>query len=138
MIFDIGHGRASFGFRVAQGMLAKGFIPDVISSDVHVLNIDGPVFDLMATLSKFYCLGVDLPSLLRTATSAPAAALRRTDLGTLQVGATGDATVFAIENGNFEYVDSLGDILQGESRLACQGIVRNGTWWQTGEENAGR
>ena len=71
VIFDIGHGRASFGFRVAQGMLAKGFVPDVISSDVHVLNIDGPVFDLMATLSKFYCLGVDLPSLLRTATSAP-------------------------------------------------------------------
>src|SRR5262245_17251571 len=139
VIFDIGHGRASFGFRVAQGMLAKGFVPDVISSDVHVLNIDGPVFDLMATLSKFYCLGVtDLPTLLRTATNAPAAALRRPDLGTLQLGATGDATIFNIENGNFEYIDALGDILQGEYRLACQGIVRNGAWWQVeGAQNAG-
>jgi len=56
-------------------MLAKGFVPDVISSDVHALNIDGPVFDLIGTLSKFYCLGLDLPTLVRTATSAPAAAI---------------------------------------------------------------
>jgi dihydroorotase len=128
VIFDIGHGRGSFGFRVAQGMLAKGFFPDVISSDVHALNIDGPVFDLMATLSKFYCLGMDLPTLLRTVTSAPAAALRRSDLGSLQIGAAGDATIFVIENGNFEYIDSVGDILPGEHRLACRGIVRGGAW----------
>src|SRR6187397_1066789 len=74
VVFDLGHGAASFGFGVAKGMLAKGFVPDVISSDVHALNIDGPVFDLMATLSKFYCLGLDLSTLVQTATSAPAAA----------------------------------------------------------------
>jgi Predicted amidohydrolase len=102
VFFDLGHGAASFGFGVAKGMLAKGFVPDVISSDVHALNIDGPVFDLMATLSKFYCLGLDLATLVRTATSAPAAALRRTDLGSLKLGSTGDATIFAIEEGQFD------------------------------------
>jgi dihydroorotase len=110
-------------------MLAKGFVPDVISSDVHALNIDGPVFDLMATLSKFYCLGLDLATLIRTATSAPAAALRRPDLGSLRVGATGDATVFAIEEGQFDFTDALGEVLRGRNRLACRGSVQNGTWW---------
>jgi dihydroorotase len=109
-------------------MLAKGFVPDVISSDVHVLNIDGPVFDLLATLSKFYCLGVDLPTLIKTATSAPAAALRRSDLGNLKIGATGDATVFAVEEGAFDYKDCFGEVLHGRHRLACRGLVQGGAW----------
>ncbi|HMJ30173.1 MAG TPA: hypothetical protein VK512_15805 [Xanthobacteraceae bacterium] len=129
VFFDLGHGAASFGFGVAKGMLAKGFVPDVISSDVHALNIDGPVFDLMATLSKFYCLGLDLATLVRTATSAPAAALRRTDLGSLKLGSTGDATIFAIEEGQFDFTDALGEVLRGQHRLACRGIVQGGTWW---------
>ena len=130
VVFDLGHGAASFGFGVAKGMLAKGFVPDVISSDVHALNIDGPVFDLMATLSKFYCLGLDLATLVRTATSAPAAALRRPDLGTLALGSTGDATVFTIEQGQFDFTDALGEVLRGQHRLACRGIVQTGAWWQ--------
>jgi len=126
--FDLGHGAASFGFPVARGMLAKGFVPDVISSDVHVLNIDGPVFDLLATLSKFYCLGVDVPTLVKTATSAPAAALRRPELGRLKVGAVGDATVFAIEDGAFDYKDCFGEVLHGRHRLTCRGLVQGGAW----------
>jgi dihydroorotase len=129
VVFDLGHGAASFGFGVAKGMLAKGFVPDVISSDVHALNVDGPVFDLLATLSKFHCLGLDLVSLVRTATSAPAAALRRPDLGSLKPGSIGDATVFAIEQGTFDFKDCVGEVLRGNSRLACRGIVRAGAWW---------
>src|SRR6478752_3869170 len=36
VIFDIGHGGGSFGFGTTRKMLAAGFLPDVISSDVHV------------------------------------------------------------------------------------------------------
>jgi len=35
VIFDIGHGSGSFGFRTAEATLTTGFPPDVISSDVH-------------------------------------------------------------------------------------------------------
>ena len=41
VIFDIGHGSGSFGFRTAEAMLTAGFLPDVISSDVHALSIKG-------------------------------------------------------------------------------------------------
>ena len=37
VIFDIGHGGGSFGFGTAEAMLAAGFLPDVISSDVHTI-----------------------------------------------------------------------------------------------------
>jgi dihydroorotase len=128
VVFDIGHGMRSFGFPVARAMLAKGFLPDVISSDVHSLNVDGPVFDLLATLSKFYCLGVELPALVRTATCAPAAVLDRPDLGTLKPGAAADATAIAIEDGSFEYRDCFGEVLAAPRRLACRGVVRGGRW----------
>ena len=62
--FDIGHGAGSFGFHACRGLLAAGFRPDVISSDVHVLNIDGPAFDLLTTMSKFLVLGVDVNALV--------------------------------------------------------------------------
>jgi dihydroorotase len=39
VIFDIGHASGSFGFRTAEAMLTAGFLPDVISSDVHALSI---------------------------------------------------------------------------------------------------
>jgi dihydroorotase len=128
VIFDLGHGGASFGFQVARAMLAKGFVPDVISSDVHVLNVNGPVFDLLTTLSKFYCLGLDLMSVLRAATSAPAAALRRPNLGHLGVGARGDATVFEIAEGAFAYLDCFGETLEGRHRLVSKGVVQSGAW----------
>lgn len=126
IIYDIGHGTFSFGFDVARGMLAKGFIPDVISSDVHSLNIDGPAFDLMTTLSKFYALGLDLKEIVRCATENPAAAIRHTDLGSLRVGAIGDATLFDIENGEFEYVDAVGARLRSAKRLRALVTVIGG------------
>lgn len=129
VIFDIGHGMMSFGFNVARRMLAKGFVPDVISSDVHMFNINGPVFDLLETMSKFLCLGLELGIVLRTVTSAPAAALRRDDLGHLGVGAAGDATVFVVEDGDFEYRDCLGEVLNGTQRLALRGMITGGHWW---------
>jgi dihydroorotase len=132
VVFDLGHGGASFGFDVAEKMLAKGFVPDVISSDVHALNVHGPVYDLLTTLSKFHVLGLDLSTLIGTATSAVASALRRPDLGSMQVGAAGDATLLVIERGSFDFVDCVGKILNGSSRLAARGMVRNGRWFEAG------
>ena len=42
VIFDIGHGYSGFSFDSARAMLAEGIMPDVISSDLHVLCVDGP------------------------------------------------------------------------------------------------
>src|SRR5215831_17516159 len=109
VIFDIGHGGGSFGFGTTRGMLAAGFLPDVISSDVHVISIEGPAFDLLTTMSKFLCLGVDLATVIKLATVNPAAAIKRPDLGTLRVGSVGEATVLDEKSGRFDYTDCIGE-----------------------------
>jgi dihydroorotase len=129
--FDIGHGMGSLDFEVARAMLAEGFPPDVISSDVHALCVEGPAYDLLVTLSKFLCLGMDLTDLLRTATTAPAAAISRPDLGSLQPGAVGDAAILELREGRFEYIDSPGQRMVGDKRLVSHGVVIGGKWWAT-------
>src|SRR5499427_4710484 len=129
VIFDIGHGSGSFGFRTAEAMLTAGFFPDVISSDVHALSVNGPAFDQLVTMSKFLCLGMELIDVIRASTAAPAAALGRTDIGSLQIGAVGDVTVLELAEGDFEYRDVLGEVLAGHRRLTARGVVVAGNWW---------
>lgn len=133
VIFDIGHGMGSFSFETARVMLANGFAPDCISSDVHALCIDGPAFNLITTMSKFICLGMPLTEVVRAATQNPARALRRNDLGTFQPGSVGDATLLALEDGEFEYVDSTGAAISGQCRLASRGVVIGGAPWRRTE-----
>jgi len=129
VIFDIGHGAGSFGFGTTRKMLAAGFLPDAISSDVHSVSIDGPAFDLLTTMSKFLCLGVELASVIKLATRGPAAAIGRPDLGTLKAGGLGEATVIEPAIGKFDYADSVGERLVGDKRLLCAGVVLAGRWW---------
>ena len=129
VVFDIGHGSGSFGFRTAEAMLAGGFLPDVISSDVHTLSINGPAFNQLVTMAKFVCLGMELVDVVRAGTAAPAAALGRTDIGRLAIGAVGDATVLELAEGEFEYRDVLGETRKGRQQLKTRGLVVAGRWW---------
>ena len=129
VISDIGHGGGSFGFRTAEAMLAAGFLPDVISSDVHTLSINGPAFDQLVTMSKFLCLGMELIDVIRASTVAPAAALGRSDIGRLEIGAAGDATLLELAEGEFDYRDVLGESRSGRWRFKVRGLVVAGRWW---------
>lgn len=128
VIFDIGHGMGSFSFAIARTMLANGFPPDCISSDVHALCIEGPAFDLLTTMSKFLCLDMPLTDVIRAATSAPAAALGRPELGTFRRGSAGDASILSLETGEFDYVDSVSERLIGKRRLNATGVVLGGNY----------
>jgi dihydroorotase len=129
VIFDIGHGRGSFGFATAMAMVKQGFLPDVLSSDVHLTSIDGPAFNLLVTMSKFLLLGVPLTEIIRATTINAARAVRLTDRGTLKPGLLGDATVLGIEDGAVTFTDSIGEAMQGEKSFASHGIVLGGRWW---------
>ena len=129
VIFDIGHGRGSFGFATARKMLEHGFSPDVLSSDVHAMCIHGPAYNLLVTMSKFLALGFPLAEIIRACTINPARAVRREDRGTLQPGLLGDATVLEIETGAFDFVDAPGEHITGDRQFVCCGAVLAGRWW---------
>jgi dihydroorotase len=129
VLFDIGHGMGSFAFKTARAMLASGFAPDTISSDVHKLCINGPAFDQVTTLSKFLCLGMSFAEVIRASTANAAFALKRPDLGSLKPGSVGDATVLSVDEGRFDYVDVVGEHLEGRQRIRSRSVVLAGKWW---------
>jgi dihydroorotase len=127
VIFDVGHGAGSFKWDVAERALAQNAAPQTISSDLHVYNVNGPVYDLATTVSKFLHLGMSLDDAIRKVTATPAQAILMPDqIGTLAVGAWGDAVVFDLQEGNFELRDSHGQIRIGKQRLAPTTVVRAG------------
>jgi dihydroorotase len=132
VLFDIGHGKGSFAFKTARAMLANGFLPDTISSDVHKLCINGPAFDQVTTMSKFLCLGMPLPDIIAASTVNAAFALKRPELGSLKPGGVGDATILSVKDGRFDYVDAVGEHLEGNRRIASDGVVIAGRWWHPG------
>ncbi|MBA3337708.1 MAG: amidohydrolase/deacetylase family metallohydrolase [Chloroflexia bacterium] len=105
LILDIGHGTGSFSYEVAEAMLNQDFLPDVISSDIHQMSVQGPMFDLPTTLSKFLNLGMSMPDLIERATSRPAQAMGRPDLGTLRPGSPADIALFQREEGEYTFHD---------------------------------
>src|ERR687887_488852 len=129
VLFDIGHGKGSFAFKTARAMLANGFLPDTISSDVHALCINGPAFDQVTTMSKFLCLGMPLVEVIKCSTINAALAVRRPELGTLKPGAVGDATILAVKDGQFDYVDVVGEHMTGDRKISSDGVVIAGRWW---------
>ncbi len=125
--FDVGHGRGSFALAVARRALAQGFRPGTISSDLHVYNLHGPVFDLATTMSKFLHLGLSLDEVVAMTTMAPAQVVRgAAALGTLKPGAAADVTLLAREEGRFELTDAQGEIVTASQRLVPAGVVRDG------------
>ena len=58
VIFDVGHGAGSFSWEVVQKAMAQGVEPTTISSDLHVYNVNGPVYDLVNVVNKFLYLGM--------------------------------------------------------------------------------
>jgi dihydroorotase len=132
VLFDIGHGKGSFAFKTARAMLANGFLPDTISSDVHKLCINGPAFDQVTTMSKFLCLGMPLADVIAASTVNAAFALKRPELGSLKPGSVGDATILSVKDGRFDYVDVVSEHLEGNRRIASNGVVIAGRWWHPG------
>jgi dihydroorotase len=127
VIFDVGHGAGSFNWNVAERALAQNAAPQTISSDLHVYNVNGPVYDLATTVSKFLHLGMSLDDAIGKVTATPAQAIQMSnEIGTLAVGAWGDAVVFKLQEGNFELRDSHGQVRIGKQNLVPTTVVRAG------------
>lgn len=127
VVFDVGHGQGSFKWDVAEAALRQGVQPQTISSDVHAYNVNGPVFDLATTVSKFLHLGLSLDDSIRKVTATPAAVIRMSDkIGTLCAGAWGDAVIFNLEDGRFELHDAHAQVRVGRQRLVPAVVVQGG------------
>ena len=126
VLFDIAHGMGAFGYETAEGALKDGFLPDLISSDVHVIAVEGPGFDLLHTMSKLLNCGLTLPEVIGMSASRPALAIRRPELGHLGVGAPADITVLRQVDSNYVFEDVVGAKRQGSTMLQPVAVYLGG------------
>ena len=126
VLFDVGHGATSFDWRVAVPAIKEGFLPDTISTDIHVASLSGGMKDLPNVMSKFLALGLSLDDIVRRTTWNAATTIRQDSLGHLSVGAGADVAVWRIEKGRVGFVDGPGARLSGSERLVCELTLHDG------------
>ncbi|BBD40613.1 dihydroorotase (plasmid) [Aminobacter sp. Y103A] len=106
---DIGHGGASFSFKVAEAAIQRGLMPFSISTDLHGHSMNFPVWDLATTMSKLLSVGMPFGRVVEAVTHAPASAIKVEMPKSITVGARADFTIFDLVDGDFEATDSNGD-----------------------------
>ncbi|MCC6537045.1 MAG: amidohydrolase/deacetylase family metallohydrolase [Bryobacterales bacterium] len=126
VIFDVGHGGGSFVFRHAVPAIQQGFLPDSISTDLHVSSMNAGMKDMTNVMSKFVNIGMTVDQVIAASTWHPARQIKREELGHLSVGAIADVAVLRLEQGQFGYVDVYGARLRGNNRIAAELTIKGG------------
>lgn len=126
VIFDVGHGGGSFLFRQAVPAVKQGFVPDSISTDLHIGSMNAGMKDMLNVMSKFLNIGMPLDDVILRSTWHPAREIKHEELGHLSVGAPADVAVLRVAKGNFGFVDVYGARMKGTQKLECELTLRDG------------
>ncbi len=128
VLIDVGHGGGSFDYTVAEPAMAQGLTPDTISSDIHAVSINTPGYPTLPwVMSKFLNLGLALDEVVAMATVEPAKIIGRVPgLGTLQIGAPVDISIFDLVDGPVEFVDTRNNKRSGNKKLVPVLTIRGG------------
>jgi dihydroorotase len=126
VFLDVGHGAASFTWRVAVPIVREGLLPDSISTDLSTNSMVQGARDMLTVMNKFLAMGLSPEEVVERSTWNPAREIGQTQLGNLSVGSPADLAVLRLEQGEFGFLDSYGARLRGTRRLACEMTVRDG------------
>ena len=126
IVFDVGHGGGAFSWRQAVPSIQQGFLPNVISTDLHSQSMNGGMKDMSNVMSKFLALGLSLNDVILRSTWNPAQVIKRPALGNLDVGADADIAVFSLRKGDFGFLDIRNTVLRGTQKLETELTVRAG------------
>ena len=110
ILFDLGHGIASFSFETARVAVDEGFFPDTISSDQYVRHIGSdPPHDLARSMSKLIALGMEEQEAFRRVTTVPANRLGLgAEVGALSPGMHADLVVLNWNRSSPPHMDASG------------------------------
>jgi dihydroorotase len=126
IFFDVGQGGGSFKWSLAVPMIKDGFIPDSISTDLHVSSMNSAMKDELNVADKILNLGVPLKEVVAEMTSHPAREIKHEELGSLSPGAIADVAILRVEHGNFGFTDMVNARLDGKEKLLCEITIKDG------------
>ena len=122
---DVAHGIGSFSFEVAKRAIAAGYPPFTISTDTHILGINGPVYDLPTTMTKLCSAGMDLVDVIEAVTASPAGILQLENWCDLK-GKLHNATLFKLSTSappSREFIDCVGKKISPEKYIIPTAII---------------
>jgi dihydroorotase len=126
IIFDVGYGEISFAFSQAIPAVKSGFLPNSISTDMHIRSMNLSMRDLPNCMSKFLAMGMDLHDVIQAVTWNPAKEIRHEELGSLSEGSVADIAILDLEKGKFGLYDYTGYKIDATQRFVCEMTVRAG------------
>jgi len=126
VVFDIGHGKESYNFHTGAVARELGFAPDIISTDLHMQNYQGPVYSLSVTMDKMLAMGFELADCIDKVTYRPAKYYGLKRLGSIKTGYHGDLTVFEVSDGKYDFTDSDGNQIIGNQSIQVKYTVVGG------------
>lgn len=124
--FDVGHGGGSFNWKVAVPLAQGGFLPDSISTDLHIGSMNAGMKDMLNVAGKMMALGQSVQDVVREMTVNPSHEIQHDELGNLSVGAPADIAVLRMEEGKFGFVDMNNAVFPGSRKLLCELTIHNG------------
>jgi dihydroorotase len=134
VVIDVGHAGVHFDIEVARAAFEQEFFPTTISTDRHRPPPGRVVYGMDGVISELLALGMPLDDAIAAGTCRPAAALGLAErLGSLAPGMAGDAAVFDVDDGRFEWLDTAGHSVTGTRRLRPRLTVKDGeVVWSSG------
>jgi dihydroorotase len=105
---DVGHGGASFSFKVAELAIQRGLLPFSISTDLHARSLDNPVWDMGTTMSKLLSVGMPFEAVIDASTRAPMEVIGLPTENLLSPGTRAEFTLFEVNDSDLRIVDSMG------------------------------
>ncbi len=124
--FDLGHGLGNFDFPIVVPAVRQGWIPDAISTDLHVDSMNHAAKSLVNLMSKMMAVGMPMEKVIELTTSSPAQLVKRPELGHLGPEAGADVAVLRRVKGDFGFIDIRGLRVKGTERLDCELTIRDG------------
>ena len=126
IIFDVGFGAGSFYWYVAAPGIQQGFVPDSISTDLHISSMNGGLKSMANAMSSILNLGPRIEQVIAMSTWNPARQIKHTELGNLDVGSEADVAVLRVDKGQFGFIDSAGAAYSGTQMIVPELTVRKG------------
>ncbi len=124
--FDVGHGGGSFVWKQAIPAIKQGWIPDSISTDLHITSMNRGMKNMTNVMSKILNQGVSIYDVVKMSTWHPAQQIKRTEFGHLSVGAVADVAVLRVDEGEFGFLDVRNGRFMGDKLIVAEMTVHDG------------
>ncbi len=124
--FDVGHGGGSFRWSQAIPAIQQGWVPDSISTDLHISSMVKGMKNMTNVMSKILNQGISIYDVVEMSTWHPAQQIKRTEFGHLSVGAVADVAVLNIKRGEFGFLDVGNGVFHGDKKIVAEMTYKDG------------